>query len=47
MYEKQPLVIVNESGQASPEDVLALEERIIKTVEERYGITLHPEVEHI
>ena len=47
VYEKQPLVIVNESGQASPEDVLALEERIIKTVEERYGITLHPEVEHI
>ena len=31
----------------SYEDVLALEERIIKTVEERYGITLHPEVEHI
>ena len=29
VYEKQPLVIVNASGSASPEDVLALENQII------------------
>lgn len=47
VYGKQPLVIVNQSGTASPEDVLALENRIIKGVEERFGVRLHPEVEHI
>ena len=47
VYEKQPLVIVNASGDATPEDVLALEERIVGGVREKYGIELHPEVEHI
>ncbi len=47
VYEKQPLVIVNGSGEASPADVLELERRIIASVHERFGITLHPEVEHI
>ncbi len=47
VYEKQPLVIVNASGQASPQEVLALEQRIINGVRERFGVTLHPEVEHI
>lgn len=47
VYEKQPLVIVNATGEASPEDVLALERRIIDGVRERFGVTLHPEVEHI
>lgn len=47
VYEKQPLVIVNASGEASPSDVLELERRIIATVHERFGIELHPEVEHI
>jgi UDP-N-acetylmuramate dehydrogenase len=47
VYEKQPLVLVNQSGEASPEDVLALEQRIINGVQERFGVTLHPEVEHI
>lgn len=47
VYEKQPLVIVNASGSASPEDVLALENQIIAAVQERYEITLHPEVDHI
>ncbi len=47
VYEKQPLVIVNRSGEASPEDILALERRIIDGVRERFGIELHPEVEHI
>ena len=47
VYENQPLVIVNDSGSASPEEIIALERRIIRTIEGKYGITLHPEVEHI
>lgn len=47
VYEKQPLVIVNASGSASPEDVLALENQIIASVQKQYDITLHPEVDHI
>ena len=47
VYEKQPLVIVNASGDASPEDVLALENQIIASVQKKYEITLHPEVDHI
>ncbi len=47
VYEKQPLVIVNASGSASPQDVLELERRIVATVHERFGVALHPEVEHL
>lgn len=47
VYEKQPLVLVNASGEASPQDVLALEARIIQAVKSQYGIELNPEVEHI
>lgn len=47
VYEKQPLVLVNASGNASAADVLALENRIIKGVQERFGVELHPEVEHL
>lgn len=47
VYEKQPLVIVNNSGEASAGDILALEKHIIERVKERFGVELHPEVEHI
>lgn len=47
VYERQPLVIVNRSGNAEPSDILALEERIIDGVYAKYGIRLSPEVEHI
>lgn len=47
VWEKQPLVIVNKSGFATPRDVLELERRIVETVRDRYGVTLHPEVDHI
>lgn len=47
VYEKQPLVIVNASGTATPEEILALEARVIAAVKERFGVELHPEVEHI
>lgn len=47
VYEKQPLVIVNASGSATPEEIIALEQSIVSKVSETYGIKLHPEVEHI
>ncbi|MBO4466749.1 MAG: UDP-N-acetylmuramate dehydrogenase [Bacteroidales bacterium] len=47
VYRNQPLVIVNASGHASPEEIIGLEQRIIDTIATKYGITLHPEVEHV
>ena len=47
VYEKQPLVIVNATGTARPEDILALEQTVIDRVRQKFGIELHPEVEHI
>ena len=47
VYEKQPLVLVNLSGDASPEEILALEEKVIEGVRSKFGVELHPEVEHI
>ncbi len=47
VWHKQPLVIVNATGDATSADVLQLEAMIIEKVKERFGITLSPEVEHI
>lgn len=47
VWESQPLVIVNADGRATASDVLALESEIIRTVRNRFNITLTPEVEHI
>ena len=47
VYQNQPLVIVNASGHASPEEIIGLEQTIIDTIATKYGITLHPEVEHV
>lgn len=47
VYEKQPLVIVNESGSACAQDILTLENEIVTAVRERFGVTLYPEVEHV
>ena len=47
VYDKQPLVIVNATGTARPEDILALEQTVIDRVRQKFGIELHPEVEHI
>ncbi len=44
---RQPLVIVNATGKASPEEISGLEKRIIESVRSRFGITLEPEIEHI
>ena len=47
VWEKQPLVIVNYTGEAYPEEIIGLERRIIASVKEKFNIELHPEVEHI
>ena len=47
VYSKQPLVIVNATGTATPEEIIALEQRVIGTIQDKYGIELHPEVEHV
>lgn len=47
VWEKQPLVIVNYTGEAFPEEIIGLERRIIASVKDKFGVELHPEVEHI
>lgn len=47
VYEKQPLVLVNRSGNALPEEILKLESQIVDSVLTRFGISICPEVEHI
>ena len=47
VWEKQPLVIVNYTGEAYPEEIIGLEKRIIASVKTKFGIELHPEVEHV
>ena len=47
VYPKQPLVIVNATGEATPEEIVTLERRVIDTIRDKYGIELHPEVEHV
>ncbi len=45
-YEKQPLVLVN-TGTATAQDIIALAQAIIDSVQQRFGITIHPEVNYI
>lgn len=47
VYEKQPLVIVNQSGEASAKDILTLENRVRSAVKDRFGVDLECEVEHV
>ena len=47
VYEKQPLVIVNYTGDAYPEEIIGLERRIIASVKNKFDVELHPEVDHI
>ena len=47
VYDKQPLVIVNYTGEAYPEEIIGLEKRIIASVKSKFDIELHPEVDHI
>ena len=47
VWPVQPLVLVNATGTAMPDEILALEKEIISSVRSRFGIVLNPEVEHI
>ena len=47
IWHLQPLVIVNATGKATPQEIVAMEQKVITTVYTRLGIMLHPEVEHI
>ncbi|MCQ2142899.1 MAG: UDP-N-acetylmuramate dehydrogenase [Bacteroidales bacterium] len=47
VWDKQPLVIVNATGRALPDEVITLENKIRVSVREKFGISLVPEVEHI
>ena len=47
VWDKQPLVIVNYTGDAYPEEIIGLERRIIESVNKKFGVELHPEVDHI
>ena len=45
-YSKQPLVLVN-TGHATPQDVIDLAAAICKSVKDKFGIEIHPEVNYI
>lgn len=47
VWHLQPLVIINKTGRATADEILQLEHTIIAKVNDRFGITLSPEVEHI
>jgi len=47
VFQKQPLVIVNQTGESSPDDVVALAKAIQDSVKERFGIDLNREVEYV
>lgn len=47
VWEKQPLVLVNATGLALPEEIVALEDKIRSSVKQKFGIVLSCEVEHI
>ena len=47
VYPKQALVIINATGEATPAEILALEKAIVESVQDKFAITLTPEVEHI
>jgi len=46
VYRNQPLLIVNTGG-AKPEDILALKDKVIAGVRERFGVELEMEVETV
>lgn len=47
VWELQPLVIVNKTGKATAKEIIELERIIIKRVNDRFGVELIPEVEHV
>lgn len=47
VWDQQPLVIVNYTGNATAADILALADRVVATVKEKFGVEIHPEVEKV
>ncbi|MDD6253942.1 MAG: UDP-N-acetylmuramate dehydrogenase [Bacteroidales bacterium] len=47
VHSGQPLVLINATGKARPEELIELKDLIIASVNERFGIQLIPEVEII
>ncbi len=47
VWSKQPLVIVNHTGYATGLEIETVERQIVADVEQKFGITLYPEVDHI
>ena len=46
VWHKQPLVIVN-ADHATPDDIIALADAVSKSVKDKFGITISPEVNYI
>lgn len=46
VHDKQALVLVNRGG-ATADEIVRLSEAVIRSVDEKFGITLHPEVNFI
>ena len=47
VWQKQPLVIVNATGNAQPEDIINLAKLVSDSVSEKFGISISPEVNYI
>ncbi len=47
VWSRQPLIIVNLTGRAEPQEIIEMQRDITEAVGKRFGITLHPEVEHV
>jgi UDP-N-acetylmuramate dehydrogenase len=47
VWNKQPLVIVNATGNAKPDDIIALAKFVSDSVLERFDIHINPEVNYI
>ena len=47
VWHKQPLIIVNHTGDATSDDILTLEREIVESVERKFHVTLSPEVEKV
>lgn len=47
VWKNQPLVLVNASGNATADEILALEKKITDAVKEKFGVTLETEVQKV
>lgn len=47
VFERQPLVIINATGNATPDDIIALAQAVTDAVHSKFAITISPEVNYI